>query len=357
MALSSAQGERARLQEVRRVFDLAHPPERIAVVQATGLAEVLFVTPLVRTLKLAWPEAHLTLLTRPELAPVGACIPGVDVVQPFDSEGLDAGLGGVWRVARALGGPQMVLVPKPDDRRSAALAWLTRAPTRVGVQSGLLGHLFTVKVPLRKREPLVERSMDLARALGMEGPTELVVSPPPEELERMRAALGDEPSVGIVLGAEWKASCWPLEAHLELASRASEAGLRPVLVGGQEDRPLADEFQAKSKVRALDLVGRTAVETLCALSLLRVAYGGDAGWVHAARAVGTPTLLLFGPTDPGAHLLEYFAQALRVGLDCQPCGQQAWKGCPLGHSDCLRKLEVDRVWGALSSLLACRGRE
>jgi len=337
------------------LVELAVTPETIAVVETAGMGDVVFLSPLVRVLKLAWPKARLTLVTRPRTAQLGACIPGVDAVLPFDADGADASLAGVKRVARSMGAPQLVLVPQPT-LRTAMLAWLSGAPHRVGSDLPVKRRLFNVKVPLRAREPVVERAMDLARALGVEGPTELQLSPPAAELARARELLGEAPSVGLALGAEWPTRCWPVESFVALAARAHEAGLRPVLVGDPEDRPLADAFLAQSKVPALDLVGKGDLLTLAALSQLRGVCGGDAGWVHGARAVGTPTLVLFGPTDPGGHTLEYFAQALCVGLACQPCEEEARRGCPLKHLDCLRKLEVDRVWSALSSLLAHGGR-
>jgi ADP-heptose:LPS heptosyltransferase len=338
------------------VVDLACNPEKIALVQTAQLGDVVFVSPLVRVLKLAWPKSRLTLVTRPMVAPLGACIPGVDEVLPFDPDRGDAGLAGIKRVAKSLQAPQLVLVPQPT-LRSAMLAWLSGAAMRVGADLPVKRRFFNVKVPIRAREPVVERAMDLARALGVEGPTELQLAPPATEVGKARQLLGETPSVGLALGADWPTKRWPVESFVELARRANEAGRRPVLVGGPEDRPLADAFLAQSKgLPALDLVGKGPVETLAVLSLLQGVCGGDAGWVHAARAVGTPTVLLFGPTDPGGHTLEYYAQALCVGLDCQPCEAKAERGCPLKHLDCLKKLEADRVWGAFANLLSHGGR-
>lgn len=337
------------------MVDLATNLEKIAVVQTAQLGDVVFVSPLVRVLKLAWPKSRLTLVTAPHVAALGACIPGVDEVLPFDAEKADASLAGIKRVARSLKAPQLVLVPQPT-LKSSMLAWLSGATTRVGADLPVKRRFFNVKVPVRAREPVVQRAMDLARALGVEGPTELQLAPPAPEVEKARQLVGGTPSVGLALGADWPTKCWPVESFVELAKRISEAGLRPVLVGGAEDRPLADAFLAQSKVPSLDLVGRGPLETLAALSLLKGVCGGDAGWVHAARAVGAATLVLFGPTDPGGHTLEYFAQALCVGLACQPCEDEAERACPLKHMDCLKKLEVDRVWSALSNLLSHGGR-
>jgi heptosyltransferase-2 len=85
---------------------------------------------------------------------------------------------------------------------------------------------------------------------------------------------------------------------------------------------------------------------------MKAVVGGDSGLLHIGRALGVPSLLLFGPTDPGLHNLEPQAQALRLGLECQPCHHHGPPSCPLGHHDCLARLTPERVWEALTSLLA-----
>ncbi|MGC4117859.1 MAG: glycosyltransferase family 9 protein [Myxococcales bacterium] len=337
------------------MVDLATNLEKIAVVQTAQLGDLLFLSPLVRVLKLAWPRSRVTLVTQPRNVPLGACIPGVDEVLPFDPDQADASLAGIKRVARSLKSTELIVVPQPT-MRSAMLAWLSGAPTRVGADLPVKRRFFNVKVAVRAREPVVERAMDMARALGVEGPTELQLVAPAAEVAKARELLGTAPSVGLALGADWATKRWPVESYVDLARRAHESGLRPVLVGEPEDRPLADAFLAQSKVPVLDLVGKGPLETLAVLSLLKGVCGGDAGWVHAARAAGVPALLLFGPTDPGGHTLEYYAQALCVGLSCQPCEEKGERACPLGHQDCLKTLEPDRVWTAFSRLLAHGGR-
>lgn len=337
------------------MVELALKPERIAIVQTAYLGDLLSTSPLVRVARLAWPKAHLSVVTRPRLAPVAALIPGVDAAVPFDKDGADRGLVGLRRVARALGGPELVLVPHPS-LRSALLARLSGAAARVGTPGRLRGRLLTHKVELREREPFVERAMDLARSLGVEGPTGLVLTPPAEARAKSRAVLGEAPSVGLIVGSARATKRWPAESLAALADRADEAGLRPVLLGGPAEKPIAAAvLAAVQRARPLDLVGEPLVESIAALSCMRGAVGGDTGLAHAARAVGTPTLLLFGPTDPGLHLLEPHAGALRLGLDCQPCHAYGPKRCPLGHHGCMAGLEPDRVWDAFANLLARGG--
>lgn len=327
-------------------------PQRIAVIQTGSLSEVTFVSPLIRALRRAWPAARVVLATRPDVSSIAAFIPGIEAVISFDEDGADRGLAAIKRVARALGELQLVLVPH-FTLRSALLAWLTKARNRVGIGFPVKGRLFTIKVAMRLREPYVERALDLVRVLGIDGSTELELKPSAAHLERASALLGATPSVGMIIGSPWPSKRWPAESFAKLCQRVEDAGLRPVLFGSPYDRPIAQAIHAAAGIPVLDLIGIPLAETAAALCLMKGVVGGDSGLTHVARAVGVPTVLLFGPTDPGAHTLEPHAQALRLGLECQPCMPESAYECPKGHQECLRSLDPHRVYGALASLVRC----
>jgi ADP-heptose:LPS heptosyltransferase len=67
----------------------------------------------------------------------------------------------------------------------------------------------------------------------------------------------------------------------------------------------------------------------------------DSGPVHMAVAVGTPSLVIFGPTDPmrtgpfgRQHRIEH------ADLDCRPCYERT---CPRGHTQCVRAVTPHQV--------------
>ena len=87
-----------------------------------------------------------------------------------------------------------------------------------------------------------------------------------------------------------------------------------------------------------DICQRSLAETFAHFSV-----GGDSGLVHAARAMGVPTVALFGPTAPLVHELGPKERAVTLGLDCSPCSAHGQRRCPLGHHRCLRDLPAGLV--------------
>lgn len=79
--------------------------------------------------------------------------------------------------------------------------------------------------------------------------------------------------------------------------------------------------------------------------------GNDSGLSHIAAAVGTPTLMLFGPT-PHISLgqLAPNVKVHRAGLGCEPCWfTNRFQACG-GHIHCLREIRMEHVRKEIQSL-------
>jgi ADP-heptose:LPS heptosyltransferase len=93
-------------------------------------------------------------------------------------------------------------------------------------------------------------------------------------------------------------------------------------------------------------------ETAEVLASAAVAVGNDSGLSHVAAAVGTPTVMLFGPT-PHCSLgaLAPNVKVLRTGLACEPCWFSARLRACTAQIHCLHQLTVDTVEQAVHGLL------
>ena len=77
---------------------------------------------------------------------------------------------------------------------------------------------------------------------------------------------------------------------------------------------------------------------------------GDTGVMHMATGVGTPVVALFGPTVKAFGFFPYNAGASVVERDlaCRPCSSHGGPACPLQHHLCMREIQPDIVYAALS---------
>jgi ADP-heptose:LPS heptosyltransferase len=125
-----------------------------------------------------------------------------------------------------------------------------------------------------------------------------------------------------------------------------------VVVGTQDDLYNFDGTPMHFLGHARSLVGKLSLrETAGVLAAAGAVVANDSGLGHMAGAVGTPTILLFGPT-PDAALGRFppNVKVLRAGLDCEPC----WFGNRFAacarRVSCLSLIQVDRVAAALGQL-------
>jgi len=150
---------------------------------------------------------------------------------------------------------------------------------------------------------------------------------------------------------------WPIAHWSALAERLEAAGYRPVVVGGPEDRGLAQQLVAEGGGgnSVPSAAGEFSLqETGALLARARVVVSGDTGVMHMATGVGTPVVALFGPTVGQFGFFPYRAPAVVVerALDCRPCSATGTAACPLGHHRCLTDVTPEEVAATVERLVA-----
>jgi heptosyltransferase-3 len=118
-----------------------------------------------------------------------------------------------------------------------------------------------------------------------------------------------------------------------------------------DELAFVDEILKRTSRSVLNLAGRLSIKELGALTArAKLFLGVDSMPMHLAGAMGTPTVVLFGPS--GEHEWGPWNVAHRVvrsAHSCRPCGLD---GCGGGKvSECLTTLPVDAVHAAVRELL------
>jgi len=101
-------------------------------------------------------------------------------------------------------------------------------------------------------------------------------------------------------GAGWGSKCWPEEKFGELARRLAANGITPLINYGPGEETLADAVEIRSAGAASKL-NCSLAEMIAITRRATLFVGGDTGPLHLAVAVNTPSVALFGPTDPARN--------------------------------------------------------
>lgn len=247
---------------------------------------------------------------------------------------------------------------------SFSAAWLFRwggvAHLR-GTNTDARGLLLTDRIPrdaLRGRHRILQYKLLLGQSPEGEPEVHAIV-PPPEPVERWRERLGGGGAVGLFPGSNAPSRRWPTERFRELARSLTARGIRVVVLGGSGERDLTREV-ADGLPGVVDVGGRTdLIELAAALAATDVLVTNDTGPMHLAAAVGTPTVTLWGSSDP-AEVRPVGARDVRVSgadLPCKPCFKNHCPRTGLGtilseaHNECMELIALDQVTEATMSML------
>jgi ADP-heptose:LPS heptosyltransferase len=258
----------------------------LVVLRALGLGDFLTGVPALRALRVAFPDHHRVLVTPRSFAPLVQREHLADRVVHGEGLGpIDAALGSpdvaVDLHGRGPGSQPLLLALRP--RRLVAFAHPDLPQTRHGPRWWSGEHEVT-----RWCRLLVESGIPA-------DPGALDITAPSDPVTAWAAG-----ATVVHPGAASAARRWPVERFATVARRELAAGRRVVVTGSVAERPAA---QRLAVLAGLDpgsvLAGTTGLLPL--ISVIARAgrlVSGDTGVAHIATAVGTPSVVLFGPVSP-----------------------------------------------------------
>jgi len=328
-------------------------PERVVVWQPAFVGDVVFASPLTSAMRRAWPRAEIAFVARPPGADLAGFLPGVSRVIAYDKRGRERGLGSGLRLVRTLRGFAPDLwVSLHDSARSGLVARAVNARRMVGPARGAGSIFYRERVAWPVDATFPGRAVAMAHRLGIDANPALRLEVPEALVTDGGKVLGARPTIALVPGSVWATKRWPAEKMGQLAARLLAAGNQVLLLGSPSERDLCAEVQRVAGGRCLDRCGDGLPAALGMLAHCRAVVGADSGLVHAARALGVPTVMLFGPTASARHEVGAEDRFLSLGLDCSPCSAHGDQRCPLGHHRCMVDLSTESVAAALTQLPA-----
>jgi lipopolysaccharide heptosyltransferase I len=326
---------------------------KILVVKLSSLGDLFHALPAVRNLKVKL-GVEIDWVTQREYVDLVSCFDDVRRVIPFDRRGPKRRPLAFLKALRAE--RYDMVLDMQGLLKSGIITRMARAGRRIGPSfhrecAWLFYHAVAGKRD--KERHAVEESFDVVHFLGLDPiPPEFPVTFPKIELE------GTGPRVAVIPSSRWVTKDWT-PAGFAAAARhlRDERGATIYLMGGSGDAIRCADIDRMMGDGAVNLAGKTSlVEMGSYLAEMDLLIANDSGPVHMAAAVGTPSLVLFGPTCPkrtGPYGDEH--RIIRSGpLECRPCFM---RDCPPGHHRCMADISSEQVTTvALEMLKQGRGR-
>jgi heptosyltransferase-2 len=323
--------------------------------------------PALRQLRQLFPHAHITLATRAWAQGLLADVEFIDKIMVHEGTGLRSVVKQVkqWRQGNF---DHAVLLP--NSLETALVASLARVPIRVGYAKDGRQSLLTHPLELpewRSSKHEVFYYLKIVAELEwlVKGEQSFLNTEPNTALqlnESRKAAAADFLAArGVRRGSKLVALCpgsinsrakrWPVERYAVLADRLmDELGAEVLLIGSAAEAEVSAAVRSRMMNQPVMLAGETKLDELVAiLSLVDLLITNDTGPAHIAAALGRPTLVVFGPTNPlTTRPFSPFAEIVRNPPDCAPC---MLRDCPIDHR-CMTAITADEVFDRARHLLS-----
>jgi len=342
------------------------PRPRILVIALRRLGDVLLTTPLIRSLRRAWPDAVIDALVFCDTAAILEDNPDLNNIatmstRPNATESLATAVK-LWRKY------DLAISTQSGDRpiSFAVIAGRRRA---AAVEASFNGY---IKRALLQRSGIVERGVH--RVEEMLRLADLLGVPRVPELVPPRVPVGgdvvDHDYAVIHAAPTFRYKQWTKNGWREIAAALAGRGLSVVATGSpaESERRYLDEVWDGINITRAD--GKLSWPQLAGLlAQARIYIGPDTSVTHLAAAAGCATVALYGPTDPrlwgpwpvggldtnwqAAGKIQHRGNVWLVQnpLPCMPCQLEGCERRLESYSACLDELSVQPVITAMKKAL------
>ncbi len=288
---------------------------KILILKPSSLGDVIHALPVLRLLKRHWPQSRIHWWLDAKLVPVLQNDPDLTGIYAFNRKR--------WAAPRHWREIYSIVKSMRDEHfdlaidlqglaRSSMFAWLSNAATTVGLDNLREGGREGARAMYDLTPPraaagvhAVDRYMSVLPLLNVPVDWDFDWLPMRSiAAGRIRDtwAAGEKNTRWVVMlpGGRWDNKRWPVNNFVELAKKfRALPGIKMVVLGSPDERPLGEEIATAAPERCLNLAGSTTLDEMIEwIRLSHVTITNDTGPMHVAAALRRPVVAVFGPTAP-----------------------------------------------------------
>ena len=274
--------------------------ERILIIRHAPLGETVLTTPVIRALRQHFQDAYIAYLVAPSREDLVSANPHLNEVLIYQSS-IPKLLSQLIR--RKF---QLAVILQPTFRL-VLFTFLAGIPLRIGFQTNTGGKsLLKHSIPNNTSQHETQRYLDVVRTIGLD-----VEDDEPEvfiddagrtwvdEYINSNNLNDNKPIIGINPGAATSYRRWSAENFAILANMLHEAYDCHILITtGPREGDLAQQVSSHLKYTPLILDNVTPMQLAATLQRCNLYISNDTGPMHLSTAVKTPTIALFGGSNP-----------------------------------------------------------
>lgn len=291
--------------------------KRILLIKLRHHGDMLLTTPVINTLRQRYPASEIDILLYKETEAILRYHPAISVIHAIDRSWKKRGIGHQIKqetalIARIRARRYDLVINLADQWRSAIIALLSGAPTRIGFdfkkrRSFFWRRAHTQLVATENHGQLhtVEQNLDILAPLAIgliDRHASMFYSPEDAGARQiLLARLGiTREYIVIQPTSRWTYKCWDDTKMAQLMDALRAEDLPIILTAAPDEKEramIAHILSLCHNRQVFSLAGELALTQLAALiDGARLFIGVDSAPMHMAAALSTPCVALFGPT-------------------------------------------------------------
>lgn len=339
--------------------------EQVVVRGTNWVGDAVMTIPALRALRRVLPEARITLAVRPGTKGIFSDADFIDDILVYDRKGALSVIPQVreWKRRKF-----DLAVLFQNAFEAALIPFLAGVPLRLGYATESRRALLTHPLALpdwrsSKHEVFYYLYLITALEQMLLGQSTICEAEPDAHIQisetrkaeaaELLSAYGVSEADAVVAicpgSINSRAKRWPAERFAALADRLIESKRQVLLIGSRDELDVTEEVMRRMQRRPVALTGKTSLDQITAvLDRADLIVTNDTGPAHIGAALGRPTIVIFGPTNPlTTRPFSPDAEILREPPECAPC---MLRDCPIDHR-CMTAITVDEVFEHSHSLL------
>lgn len=329
-------------------------PRKILIVRLSSIGDIVLTTPVIRALRLRFPDVQIDFLVKLQFASLLENNPNISNIIPFDS---GSGFKGLLKLRNRITSEKYDwFIDLHRSLRSRFLSAFGGFNLKTTYNKQLFNRFMLIRFKknfYKEVKPVYLRYFEALKPYQIEydgNGTEVFLSE--SDFSGFNSGIIDEKSVVLCPGAAHANKEWLPERFAQLTVELKQSGYNIVLLGGKKEKQLCEQIKQISKVDLHILAGETSLrQSAAALSKAKAVVANDSGMMHLAQAVKTHVVAIYGPTakELGFFPLPLKSVVVEKELSCRPCTFKGAESCPKGHFNCMKNIESAEVAKAISS--------
>ncbi len=347
---------------------------KILVVKFRNIGDVLLTTPLIKNLKLNYPNAKIDMVVNKGTEFMVELNPNINKIYTYDRINFKkmSKIKRVMEEFRFLNGfkDYDMVINTTEGDRGTFIAKFSKAKIKIGyglTKNIILKNVFTHQL---QRSPLlrhiIENNLDALRVINKKIYTKKVEIFWDKDDKKKIDGLGLDNYIHIHPISRWLFKCIKDELMANIIDFLEQNGKKVVITASPDKNELkkVESILSHCKSNPLNLSGELTLKEVAYLSSKASLFlGVDTAIMHMAAAVDTPVVAFFGPSGAfnwgpwdneilesgynkkngiqkmGKHIV------IQHDWECAPCGKDGCNGTKI--SDCLMQFDMDKIYNII----------